>query len=63
MGGLVLASMGSIDLVTAFSASAACLANVGPGFEMVGPAQNYAFFSPPAKIVLVILMIVGRLEL
>jgi trk system potassium uptake protein TrkH len=63
VGGLVLASMGSIDLVTAFSASAACLANVGPGFEMVGPAQNYAFFSPPAKIVLVILMIVGRLEL
>jgi len=63
VGGLVLASMGSIDLVTAFSASAACIGNIGPGFELVGPAQNYAFFSPPAKIVLVILMIVGRLEL
>lgn len=62
LGGLVLSSMG-FDLVTAFSASAACIGNIGPGFELVGPTLNYAFFPPIAKLVLVALMIVGRLEL
>ena len=61
-GGLALSLMG-YDMITAFSASAACLGNIGPGFNLVGPAQNYAFFAPPAKLLLVALMIVGRLEL
>nr|NIM02347.1 TrkH family potassium uptake protein [Acidobacteriota bacterium]NIM61863.1 TrkH family potassium uptake protein [Acidobacteriota bacterium]NIO60820.1 TrkH family potassium uptake protein [Acidobacteriota bacterium]NIQ31895.1 TrkH family potassium uptake protein [Acidobacteriota bacterium]NIQ87272.1 TrkH family potassium uptake protein [Acidobacteriota bacterium] len=61
-GGLVLSVMGH-DMITAFAASAACLGNVGPGFGMVGPAQNYAFFEPQAKVVLMSLMIIGRLEL
>lgn len=61
-GGLALAVWG-IDLVSAFSASAACLANVGPGFGLVGPMHTYAEFPGPAKLVLVALMIVGRLEL
>ncbi len=30
---------------------------------MVGPTQNYAFFGPPAKLVLVAMMVIGRLEL
>ena len=50
-------------MITAFSASAACLANIGPGFNLVGPTQNYAMFAPPAKLVLVAMMIIGRLEL
>jgi len=62
LGGLSLAFMG-YDLVTAFSASAACLGNIGPGFEMVGPTQNFGFFPVPAKLILVALMIIGRLEL
>jgi len=62
LGGLTLSLMGH-DMITAFSASAACLANVGPGFGLVGPAQDYAFFAPPAKLLLVALMIIGRLEL
>ena len=35
----------------------------GPGFGAVGPAQNYAFFPDLSKLVMVVLMIVGRLEL
>ena len=62
LGGLTLAFMG-YDLVTAFSAAAACLGNIGPGFEMVGPTKNFGFFPVPAKLVLVGMMIVGRLEL
>lgn len=62
LGGLVLAMMG-LDLVSAFAASAACIGNIGPGFASVGPTQTYAPLPALAKIVLVCLMIIGRLEL
>ena len=52
-----------LDAVSAFSASAACLGNIGPGFGAVGPASNFAALDPFAKLVLVALMLVGRLEL
>ena len=51
------------DFITNFSAVAATINNVGPGFAMVGPSQNFAFFSAPAKIVLSLTMLAGRLEL
>ncbi len=63
LGGLAMTALGGVDLIGAFSASAACLGNIGPGFGVVGPAQNYAFFPVPAKLILIGLMIVGRLEL
>ncbi len=62
VGGLTLSAFG-LDAATAFSASAACLSNFGPGFGSVGPASNYAALPAPVKLVLVVLMIVGRLEL
>jgi len=61
-GGLLLGLMG-LDFVSAFSASAACIGNIGPGFGQVGPTQTYAPLPDPAKLLLVGLMIVGRLEL
>ena len=51
-----------LDLETAFSAVAATLNNIGPGLGMVGSIENYAFFTPAAKILLTLLMIIGRLE-
>ncbi len=51
-----------LDLDSAFSAVAATLNNIGPGLRQVGPAKNYAFFNPPAKLFLCFLMILGRLE-
>ena len=62
LGGLLLSLMG-LDPVTAFSASAASIGNIGPAFGAVGPAENYASLPAPAKLVLVSLMVVGRLEL
>lgn len=44
------------------SALFACLFNVGPGLNEVGPTQNYAFMNDAAKTLLGILMILGRLE-
>ena len=40
----------------------ATLFNIGPGFDAVGPTQNFGFLSPPTKVVLSFLMILGRLE-
>ena len=51
-----------LDLETAFSAVAATLNNIGPGLSMVGASKNYAFFTAPAKLLLTLLMIIGRLE-
>jgi trk system potassium uptake protein TrkH len=61
-GGLLLALMG-LDFVSAFSASAACLGNIGPGFGEVGPTHTFAPLPQLAKLLLTALMIVGRLEL
>ena len=46
-----------------FSASLACISNIGPGFEVVGPYSSYAGYSAFSKILLSFLMIVGRLEI
>ncbi len=50
-------------ILTSFSASIACFANIGPGFGAVGATQNYAFIPVTGKLVLALLMIIGRLEL
>lgn len=61
-GALAIAAMG-VDLLTAFSAAAAAVTNVGPGLGAVGPAASYAFLPDPAKLLLAALMIAGRLEI
>jgi trk system potassium uptake protein TrkH len=50
------------DVITAISAVAATLGNVGPGLGAVGPVDNYAHFSIPAKWICSFCMLVGRLE-
>ena len=50
--------------VTALSSVAATLGNVGPGLGLVGPAANYSSnITDAGKVVLIVLMLVGRLEL
>ncbi len=51
------------DIVTSFSASIATLGNIGPGLARVGAIENYAFFDPASKLVLIFSMLSGRLEL
>jgi len=62
LGSAVLSIMG-YDLLTSFGAVATSLGNVGPGIGLVGPVNNFAFFSPGAKIFLSFIMLLGRLEL
>ena len=63
LAGGVLLTLEKIDLTSAFTASLTCLNNVGPGLNAVGPAENFAFFSVPAKYLLSFLMLAGRLEI
>ena len=57
----LLALMASgLDQVTAFSAVAACLNNLGPGLGAVG--ANYAEIGAAAKLLLSFAMLLGRLE-
>ena len=50
-------------LIDSASAVAATLNNIGPGLGTVGAQQNYAGFSPGAKLLFTFLMMLGRLEL
>ena len=60
-GFIVMSALG-MDTVTAFSAVAATLGNVGPGLGAVGPVLHYDFIPDVGKLVLSWLMLVGRLE-
>lgn len=51
------------QLLDSASAVAATLNNIGPGVGAVGPTMNYAQFAPQSKLLLSLLMLLGRLEL
>lgn len=59
----LLLSIEGNSLKTNLTAVMACINNVGPGLDAVGPVSNYSFFSSPGKLVLMFDMLVGRLEL
>ena len=61
--GTLLISLEAKDFVTAFTAVLTTLSNVGPGLGGVGPTENFAFFSPPAKLLLSFMILAGRLEI
>lgn len=60
---LIVMAAEDLPIITAISACAASIGNVGPGLGEVGPAGNYANLSSFTKIVLSFLMLIGRLEL
>ena len=61
--GTLLISLEGIDFISSTSAVATTLGNIGPGFSMIGPTQNFSFFSPLSKVLFSLLMLFGRLEL
>ncbi len=61
-GTLVVALTGE-DLITAFTASAATVGNVGPGLGGVGPMGSYAELHPVARALMIFNMYAGRLEI
>lgn len=51
------------SLTTTMTSVAACFNNIGPGLDGVGPTCNYHDFSVLSKIVLIVDMLAGRLEI
>jgi len=62
MSSVILLTQG-MDMISSTSAAAAALGNVGPGFGMVGPAMNYGGLTDFTKVLLSVLMLLGRLEI
>lgn len=60
---IVIAVCDGRDIETTFSAVAACINNIGPGLGEVGPTGNFAGFTYISKLVLVLDMLLGRLEI
>lgn len=61
VGAAIVVMLGA-DLLTGITASIACLGNIGPGFERIGPMASFAELHPLSKIVLTAEMWIGRLE-
>ena len=51
------------DVGVGIVGTAATLGNIGPGFGSIGPMASFADLSPLTKIIFIINMVVGRLEL
>ncbi len=54
---------GGDKLLDCFSAVAATINGVGPGLGLFGPAANYGAMQPISKLILSLLMLLGRIEL
>ena len=62
-GSFVLISLDGFSMGTNISAVLACFNNIGPGFELVGATANYSIYSAFSKIILILDMLLGRLEI
>ena len=63
MASILLVSLDGFDASTTVTAVLATFNNIGPGLGLCGPAGNFAVFSPLAKVVLTLDMLLGGLEL
>lgn len=52
-----------LSFETNFTAVSACINNIGPGFDVVGPMGNFSSYSDFSTIILSITMLLGRLEI
>ncbi|MEM1181206.1 MAG: TrkH family potassium uptake protein [Acidobacteriota bacterium] len=60
--GTLALTIGGNELEIAAAASITTLGNIGPGLGWAGPAGNFAGFAEWQKVLMVVLMWVGRLE-
>ena len=60
---VLIISLDGFSFETNFSAIIATFNNIGPGFGAVGPTCNFAAYSDLSKIVMILCMLAGRLEI
>ena len=62
LASVLLAGLG-VDFITSLAAVASTIGNIGPGFGLVGPVENYAQIPYLGKWILIWCMLLGRLEI
>lgn len=60
---ILLISIDNFSFTTNTTAVIACINNIGPGLDVVGPIGNYAGYSMFSKLILSANMLIGRLEI
>ena len=60
---MLVISLDNFSVTTNFSAVLACFNNIGPGLDAVGATCNYGGFSVVSKLMLILDMLAGRLEI
>lgn len=61
--GTIIVVVTGVDPVSAAGSVATCMAGIGPGLGTVGPMSNFSHMPEVSKVVLSMLMIVGRLDI
>lgn len=67
-GGVIIVAtflllLSGLDVISAFTAVVACINNMGPGLNQVGPATNYGSLTPFETWVCTVTMLLGRIEM
>ncbi len=60
---VLIVSFDEYDFTSNFSAVLATFNNIGPGLSRVGPLGNYSIYSALSKLVFIVDMLLGRLEI
>ena len=63
LGSFIVLSLDGFSIETNLSAVLACFNNIGPGLDAVGPTCNYGAYGLASKLVLILDMLAGRLEI
>lgn len=61
--GTICLTVEDLDVFSSLTGTAACLGNIGPGFGALGPTENFALLSAVNKVILSMIMLIGRLEI
>lgn len=59
----IIVALSGYDFLTSLTSVAACLGNVGPAMGLAGASESYSFFPYHIKIILLLNMWIGRLEI
>ena len=61
--GAVVVAWGQNDFAESFTISLSCLSNIGPAMGSIGPAGNFSELTELSRLVMILWMLLGRLEL
>lgn len=62
IGATTLLAMSGTDIVTALSGAVSAMGNMGPALGEAGPTSSFLVYSAPERMLLALLMLIGRLE-